>query len=233
MFTSAAKTCSYQGQDLFVLEVLNGMRNGFFLDSGASDGLKGSNSRLFETDYGWTGICIEPNESLFGTLCRSRRCLCLNCCLASKEGPVDFLEAAGVFGGIVQEYDPGHLEYAYSTLSTTQARPSPWPTVTKYARTLRNVLRECGAPRVIDYWSLDTEGSELSLLRSFPFDEFTFRVLTVEHNQTPARAEIRGFLESRGYVWVRSLGIDDGYVLAELSDGQARHSAVWRRKLFH
>jgi hypothetical protein len=37
-------------------------------------------------------------------------------------------------------------------------------------------------PPVIDYWSLNTEGSEFAILKSFPFDEYSFRVLTVEHN---------------------------------------------------
>ena len=56
---------SYQGQDLFVLEVLGGIRGGYFLDSGASNGISGSNSRLLELSFGWTGICIEPNDATF------------------------------------------------------------------------------------------------------------------------------------------------------------------------
>ena len=52
-------------------------------------------------------------------------------------------------------------------------------TAKKIARTLRSVLRECEAPPIIDYWSLDTEGSELTLLKSFPFDDYSFRVVTL------------------------------------------------------
>ena len=82
----------------------------------------------------------------------------------------------------------------------------------KQARTIRSVLRQAGAPAVIDYWSLDTEGSELAILRSFPFDEYRFRVLTVEHNDAPVREDIRQYLAERGYTCVRALGIDDAYV---------------------
>lgn len=107
--------------------------------------------------------------------------------------------------------------------------------MSKAARTIRSVLRSAGAPRTIDYWSLDTEGSELALLKSFPFDEYRVRVLTVEHNNGPIRAPIRGFLEARGYVRARDLGIDDGYVLADDAGGaavdQAWRSAVRRRRL--
>jgi Methyltransferase FkbM domain len=87
-------------------------------------------------------------------------------------------------------------------------------TVKKAARRLRSVLQECGAPRIIDYWSLDTEGSELTILKSFPFDAYC--VLTIEHNRFSVRDEIRAFLEARGYWWVRDMGIDDCYVRARI-----------------
>lgn len=212
---------SYQGQDRFVLEALGWKRGGYFLDSGASNGLKGSNTWLLESSYGWKGICVEPNAAMFRDLTRNRTSMCFHCCLYEREGPVDFLEAAGVFGGILQEYEPGHLRFARSV-----AGPA---IVCKEARTPESVLREAGAPAVIDYWSLDTEGSELAILRSFPFGRYRFRVLTVEHNGNgQVREELRRFLESRGYTRVRDLGIDDGYV----SNGELPASA-WRRSAWN
>ena len=221
---------SYQGQDRFVIEALGGLRGGYFLDSGASNGWKGSNTKLLETAYGWTGICVEPNQDMFRELVQHRRCICLHCCLYDRDGAVDFLEVAGVYGGIVQAYDPAHLRFTREVLGERWPDGAAAPTVTKPARTIRAILREAGAPRTIDYWSLDTEGSELALLESFPFDEFHFRVLTVEHNQAPVRDQLRRFLESRGYTRVRDLGIDDGYVAtAELATSAAWRSAAWRR----
>jgi Methyltransferase FkbM domain len=223
------RSCSYQGQDLFVLDVLGHLRGGFFLDSGASDGVNGSNSRLFETQLGWSGICIEPNDALFAQLARNRTCTCLNCCLYDRPGTVDFLEAGGVFGGILEAYDPSHLRYARAVLAADGVDDATPPVVPKPARTIRSVLRDCGAPRVIDYWSLDTEGSELAILRSFPFDEYAVRVLTVEHNSTPAREEIRLLLEGRGFRRARALGIDDGYTWSGGLSTEAWRSRAWSR----
>jgi hypothetical protein len=219
---------SYQGQDLFVLEVLGGLRGGFFLDSGASDGTHGSNTLLLESQFGWRGICVEPNDELFSRLASARRCTCVHCCLYDRTGDVAFLQAAGVFGGIVEEYEPKLLEFARSLVASGAGAPDGDGAVSKPARTIRSVLREHAAPRIIDYWSLDTEGSELALLRSFPFDEYSVRVLTVEHNLTPARERIRDVLERRGYRRVRALGIDDGYVLGA-SQHPAWRSRVWAR----
>lgn len=220
------RTYSYQGQDLFVLSVLGGMRDGFFLDSGASDGHTGNNSLLFESEYGWHGICIEPNDALFAELVRHRKCVCLNTCLYDRTGPVDFLESARVLGGIVDEYEPELLRFARSTLPNADG---PVPLVTKQARTIASVLDEFGAPPVIDYWSLDTEGSELAILRSFPFDRYTVRVLTVEHNYGRQRTPIRNFLCNVGFRWVGSLGIDDCYVWERDRPQRSWRSAVWRR----
>ena len=100
--------------------------------------------------------------------------------------------------------------------------------VLKPSRTIASVLAQFKAPPIIDYWSLDTEGSELRILRSFPFDRHRVRVITVEHNRYPARVEIQRFLHARGYVLARDFGIDDGYVEASLAaEGSAQ--LRWRR----
>jgi hypothetical protein len=215
------------GQDLVVLDVLDGMTGGFFLDSGASDGVRASNTHLLETAFGWTGICVEPNQAFFAALLKNRRCRCVNCCLYHREGQVDFLETAQVLGGILDEYHPAHLRYARETFGLPAEGPPP--TVGKAARTVRSVLRECAAPPVIDYWSLDTEGSELAILQSFPFDEFSFRVLTVEHNWLPVREEIRAFLARHGYRRIKALEIDDVYARQGNLHGPAWRSRAWGR----
>lgn len=98
------------------------------------------------------------------------------------------------------------------------------------ARTVRSILRAANAPRTVDYWSLDTEGSELAILQCFPFDEYAVRVLTVEHNHYPVRAEIRAFLEGHGYHLARELAVDDAYVLDGTLPSSAWRRAAWRRR---
>ena len=200
------------GQDRFVLEMLGPKRGGFFIDSGASNGLRGNNTVELETKYGWNGICVEPNTEFYKELSANRACYCVNCCLYDFNGEVDFVEA-DVLGGILDEYDPKLLDLAmraYDVPGDQQGNPQ---TITKTARTIGSLLDEVSAPPVIDYWSLDTEGSELAILKSFPFDEYTVRIITVEHNNWyPARDDIKQFLESHGYQRVRTLAVDDCYV---------------------
>jgi hypothetical protein len=221
---------SQYGQDLFVLEVLGGLRGGFFLDSGAADGVSGSNTLLLESSFCWTGICIEPNRALFKALAKNRpSCCCINCCLYDRDGAVEFLENARMLGGILSEYHPTHLRYAKEMVHLPEDVEGRPITVPRASRTVGSVLRACRAPSIIDYWSLDTEGSELAILNSFPFGEFAFRVLTVEHNRLPSRERIRALLECRGYHRVRALEIDDCYVRDDLVTGPPPRSSVWTR----
>jgi FkbM family methyltransferase len=225
---------SFQGQDRFVLAACGGQHGGFFIDSGASDGVWGSNTRMLETEYGWRGICIEPNDTLYARLVRNRRCVCLNCCLYDRDGEVEFLEAAEVYGGIVSHYEPDHFEFVRRFLAGKAGNAGPVPAlaaapVVKPARTIQSILREYGAPRVIDYWSLDTEGSELAILRAFPFDDYLVRFLTVEHNHAPARADIAALLAGHGFERIAELGIDDGYAWVGHRSRAAWRSLAWNR----
>ena len=49
-------------QDIFVLTMLNGKKNGTFLEIGASKPFERNNTALLETDFNWSGIAIELNK---------------------------------------------------------------------------------------------------------------------------------------------------------------------------
>jgi len=49
-------------QDMFVLSMTNGKRNGTFLEVGGADPFKGNNTALLEKTFGWNGVSIEYDE---------------------------------------------------------------------------------------------------------------------------------------------------------------------------
>jgi hypothetical protein len=61
------------------------------------------------------------------------------------------------------------------------------------------VFRQHKAPTLIEYLSVDVEGSELEILESFDFDAYKFGVITVEHGYRNDRSEILKLLSSKGY----------------------------------
>ena len=202
---------SAHGQDAFVIQLLRGMRGGYFLDTGAFDGVTGSNTLTLERDYGWSGLCVEPNDREYARLVRNRRCATAHCCIYTHDGEADFIEA-GMLGGVARDYHPDLLALARQVYDLPEEESGAIATRIKPTKTPATLLREAGAPATIDYWSLDTEGSELAILQAFPFDVYAVRVLTVEHNHFPVRADIHAFLASRGFDRIASLHVDDCYV---------------------
>ncbi len=203
------------GQDRWVMkEVFPGRRGGYFVDLGAYDGYISSNTYILERRFGWDGLCIEAHPHLFATLQRRRRCRCVQACVAAGEGTADFLASASAWGGIVECYPQGRREQLLRYLPVKRVlQGDRYRTVTVPTRPLASILRDAGAPRVIDYLSLDTEGSEYEILRTFPFDEYCFLSMTVEHNNvSSARDAIRALLVANGYVFVRQGGIDDFFI---------------------
>lgn len=60
-------------QDMFVLSMLNGKKNGYFLEIGGADPFKGNNTALLEKDFGWTGVSIEYDEKFINNYRSNRK----------------------------------------------------------------------------------------------------------------------------------------------------------------
>jgi FkbM family methyltransferase len=172
-------------QDLLVLFLLNDKREGYFVEFGAVDGLFTSNTLLLERDYGWRGIVAEPAKRWHSALKQNRSCSIDERCVWSRSGEtLKFYEA------------PENELSSIDALSNS--RPGRRYNVDTVS--LADLLREHDAPKIIDYLSMDTEGSELEILKSFFPTEYRFRVITVEHQYDAARQQdIHRLLTTHGY----------------------------------
>ena len=87
------------------------------------------------------------------------------------------------------------------------------PLVEFTTTTLADVLERANAPRFVHYVSIDTEGSELEVLKGFPLSDYRVGVFSIEHNGAKRkRQQIRALLERHGYRFVRQQLVDDWYV---------------------
>lgn len=197
---------SQLGQDLWVLERSGYRKGGYFVEFGATDGILLSNTFLLERHFGWTGICAEPNPAYFADLKRNRSCRTSDACIGATTGAqVDFV-LADEYGSIADYADTD--QHA----GTREAYRRAGQVRSMQTTSLHDFLTAHGAPREIDYLSIDTEGSEFDILNAFPFDAWRIRFLTVEHNFTPMREKIFDLLSARGYVRTEAQW-DDWYEL--------------------
>ncbi len=200
------RAVSQLGQELWVLERLNYKRGGFFVEFGATDGVTLSNTWLLEAEFGWKGLCAEPNPRFLEALNQNRRCTVVDACIGARTGDtVDFI-LADVYGGIADYVDIDKHE------AKREAYRSEGKVLQLKTVSLNDFLRQHDAPKEIDYLSIDTEGSEYDILKAFPFDQWTIRLITVEHNFTQQREKIRALLEAQGYVRTEAQW-DDWYEL--------------------
>jgi len=80
---------------------------------------------------------------------------------------------------------------------------------------LNDLLKKYSAPNLIDYLSIDTEGSEFEILNAFDFDTYSIKIITCEHNYSDNREKIFKLLTSKGYErkYVEVSDFEDWYVL--------------------
>jgi len=102
---------SQGNEEAFIVEWFDG-RRGRFLDIGASDGIRYSNTRrLFE--LGWHGVLVEPSPATFAMLLQNYRdhneIMCVNCAVASEGGFRMFWASLGEWFG-VSSLDNVHVE---------------------------------------------------------------------------------------------------------------------------
>jgi len=194
------------GQDVFAWLACGMKRDGYFVEFGATDGVDLSNSYLLEKSFGWSGILAEPGRAWHAALRANRDCaLEFDCVWRStgdelsfrmlEEGTLSTLTAFDRSDGRRRDTRPGEV-YTVRTIS------------------LMDMLEKHGAPRHIDYLSIDTEGSELEILRAVDFGKYRFRVITCEHNFTPMREKIHDLLAGHGYnrVFSHISHCDDWYL---------------------
>jgi len=71
------------------------------------------------------------------------------------------------------------------------------------AKTLTSILDACGAPREIDFLSLDVEGAEDSVLNGLDFDKYKFHLVCIE---AELHSEAIKLLRKNNYEVLENLG---------------------------
>lgn len=202
------------GQDLDVSAYFRLKRNGYFVEIGAYDGVQTSNTFMLEQQLNWTGVLVEPLPGPFAVL-RSLR----------KPSTRAFNVAADEVAGrsltfVTASVLSGDLDRLKGTHAGVRVRDMTPERLAVPTRTAKDMLDEAGAPRFIEFLSVDTEGADLDVLRGVDWGSHIFGFITVEHgNDASHQASIRAFLAQRGYRLLR-MNLWDDYFVPAYSGGR-------------
>lgn len=190
------KYIAQAGQDKYIDSMLQNKKlsSGRFVEFGGYQGDEYSNSWYFEKFYNWHGIMIEAEKKHIEHLKKVRpNAVIYNnavCPPGIKE--IDFASSKiGGWGGINEHIDDQRWKNSIADVHSVQCVD------------LNQVLEENNMFQ-IDYMTVDTEGSEFAILKTFQFQRFNITFIQVERNiktkkQQKEKQNMIDFMQTKGY----------------------------------
>ena len=185
---------SQYGEDVYLWNHFK-RRSGFFIEIGAYDGVTFSNTYWLE-HVGWTGILVEPNPELY------KKCL--------KARPFSKVIHAAITGDesldsvtlVLPDNIGGRDALAYTVKSDYQVnRVNDTGVKLRHiqvpAMTTKRLLRD--VTENIDVLSIDVEGAEMEVLKTFDFNRFRPEIIIIEDNLRGKDKTIYEFMHSKNY----------------------------------
>ncbi len=149
----------------------------FFIEAGANNGLRQSNSFIFEQCFGWPGLLVEPilynYEKCFRY--RGNRSNCVHGCISSYDG-----EITGAFDDSLKvvrtEKDNG------LGAGCTSAHKKNYPELIKSVKcfTYSTLCNQYSVPKNYGFLSLDVEGHEREVISPDCFSQHRPALICIE-----------------------------------------------------
>lgn len=203
----------YYGQfstDVLIELYFSNKKNGVCVEVGAANGIRGSNTLFFEK-LGWRTLCIEPNPLYIEEIKKCRKEYVQCACGSKNQESIPFtvfdIGEKNIMSSLSSlEPDKRLLETHGHVINSTQI-------ISVNVKTLDEVLDSAKFPTNIDFISIDTEGTELDVLKGLDLNKWNISLLVVENNFEDAN--IKEYLEQQGYYKDARWKINDFYVKGE------------------
>ena len=180
------------GEDA-ILRMILPEKNGFYLDIGAGNPIKSSNTYYFYRK-GWSGIVIDPiesNKKLFKILRRRDRFI--RQIVSGTKNSLNFWEF------IPNEYSTSDPIAAEKLISQTTVKLKAQYQVQALRISDLNLVASPVEPTLL---SIDVEGMDFDVLKSNNWNQFLPRVIAVEEwlNSNEIESDLGAYLKNLGYV---------------------------------
>tara|TARA_B110000046_G_scaffold175557_1_gene200358 strand:+ start:94 stop:915 length:822 start_codon:yes stop_codon:yes gene_type:complete len=203
-------------QDVFAAFIINESIDKTFLEFGATDGFNLSNSYMLEKSLGWKGTLSEPSPQWHDNLKKNRPLsnIITECIWAESGLELNFFVSDN---GVFSTLDTFKESDRTSMPGNTNARIKSGKNILVKTISLNDLIQKNFNGKTPSYISIDTEGSEYEILKTFNFSKFRPSVFTVEHNFTSQQEKIDDLMNTNNYIRVfkNITAFDAWYVSAE------------------
>lgn len=157
-------------EDIFLNEnIFKNKKNGVYIELGALDGILYSNTKFFEDILNWKGILIEPHSEKFKLLQINRpNNFLFNNLVSCHEEPLEFryfVDFHAAVSGVENTLSQFHFDTFFNNIDTKSLQQNK---IFLKPRTLSEIVNETKLTH-IDLLSLDVEGHEYEVLKSWDF----------------------------------------------------------------
>ena len=144
------------------------------------------------SDHGWLGIIVDPVKKYLDNLDRKPNVVYENVAISDKRGALDLYQFREDL--INKDYDFAGM----STIHPIEENLHLMDKISVEAITYQDLIERNGIERV-DFLKIDTEGHDLTILKTVIFDgPLRPQIIKVEHEYC-SDIEMKEFLEERGY----------------------------------
>jgi FkbM family methyltransferase len=193
------------------------LENPIYLEMGAMEGIKYSNTYFFEQKLNWTGILIEPSTYNFIKLEKNRpnNKLFNNLISNITDKELDYINyececLSGVAGVIDTIPKDNMLTYYENDNDWQKQMRDKYLHIRKIKPiTLSKVIEDSKFDK-IDFFSLDVEGHEYEVLCSYDWS-IPINMFLIENN--PNKNKIDQLLLSKNYIFIEFIGPNSFWIL--------------------
>lgn len=166
---------------------------GIFVEAGANDGVRQSNTYFIERKLGWKGLLVEPVPRLAQRCRKNRpRAIVEECVLTDEEHAGDFFEVMDLdLMTIVVDQDHEGRDTEEHIRTAESVQRIKRSLVSVKGDSLSRLLDAHGLSGV-DLLSLDVEGAELDVLRGIDFNRHAPALVLIETKEPARVADLLG-----------------------------------------
>ena len=203
-------------QDMFAEFIVGNSFEKTFLEFGATDGLNLSNTYSLEKFSNWSGVLAEPDTQWHNNLKLNRpnTKIIHDCVWIKSNETLDFISSSEGELSTIARYKFSDQDSMPANSKSRNKITNKIKVKTISLNDLINIEFNKSAP---SYISIDTEGSEFDILKSFDFKNFKPKVFTIEHNYSSLEKQIDKLLEKNNFerVFCKLTAFDAWYVSKE------------------